>query len=103
MGTIKGSRILGDFEGTFSAKVQSSIQNSIVGINPTGAIIAYGGSSAPTGWLLCNGQAVDRTTYASLYAVTGDTHGAGDGSTTFNLPDYNNSGFAGPQIYIIKT
>ena len=54
---------------------------------PTGAIVAYGGTDAPTGWLLCNGQAVSRTTYARLFAVIGTTYGAGDGSTTFNLPD----------------
>lgn len=54
---------------------------------PAGAIVAYGGSAAPDGWLLCDGSAVSRTTYADLFAVLGTTHGAGDGSTTFNLPD----------------
>jgi microcystin-dependent protein len=47
----------------------------------------YGGTSAPTGWLLCNGAAVSRSTYADLFAVVGTTYGAGDGSSTFNLPD----------------
>ena len=70
---------------------------------PVGTITAFGSTTPPNGWLLCEGQAVSRTTYSALYAAIGDTHGAGDGSTTFNLPDYNNSGFAGPQIYIIKT
>ena len=55
---------------------------------PVGAIIAYGGSSAPAGWLMCNGQAVSRTTYSSLFAIVGTAYGAGDGSTTFNLPNY---------------
>ena len=50
-------------------------------------IVAYGGSSAPTGWLLCDGSAVSRTTYANLFAVVGTTYGVGDGATTFNLPD----------------
>lgn len=54
---------------------------------PAGAIVAYGGSTAPDGWLLCDGSAVSRTTYADLFAVLGTAHGAGDGTTTFNLPD----------------
>jgi microcystin-dependent protein len=54
---------------------------------PAGAIEAYAGSTAPTGWLLAYGQAVSRTTYADLFAVLSTTYGSGDGSTTFNLPD----------------
>ena len=54
---------------------------------PTGGIILWGASTAPTGFLLCNGSAVSRTTYATLFGVIGTTFGAGDGSTTFNLPD----------------
>lgn len=45
------------------------------------------GTTAPTGWLLCFGQAVSRTTYAALFAAIGTTYGAGNGTTTFNLPD----------------
>jgi len=44
--------------------------------------------TAPTGWLLCNGAAVSRSTYASLFAVIGTTFGTGDDSTTFNVPDF---------------
>lgn len=55
---------------------------------PTGAIMDYAGASAPAGWLLAFGQAVSRTTYAALFALLGTTFGPGDGSTTFNLPDY---------------
>lgn len=51
-----------------------------------GEIIAYGGSSAPAGWLTCDGSAVSRTVYAGLFAILGVAYGAGDGSTTFNLP-----------------
>jgi microcystin-dependent protein len=47
----------------------------------------FGGATAPSGWLLCYGQAVSRTTYALLFAVIGIAYGAGDGSTTFTLPD----------------
>jgi microcystin-dependent protein len=54
---------------------------------PTGSMMAYAGSSAPSGWLLCAGQAVSRTTYAALFSAISTAYGAGDGSTTFNLPD----------------
>jgi microcystin-dependent protein len=55
--------------------------------NGTGEIAAYAGTTAPAGTLLCHGQAIGRTAYAGLFAALGTTHGAGDGSTTFNLPD----------------
>lgn len=54
---------------------------------PVGSMLDWPGSSAPTGWLLCYGQAISRTTYVGLYTVLGTTYGSGDGSTTFNLPD----------------
>lgn len=56
-------------------------------LSPAGAIMQYAGSSAPTGWLLADGSAVSRTTYAALFAVISTTYGAGNGSTTFNLPN----------------
>ena len=62
---------------------------------PAGAIEAYAGSTAPTGWLLSYGQAVSRTTYANLFAVISTTYGSGDGSTTFNLPDLRGRAVAG--------
>jgi microcystin-dependent protein len=52
-----------------------------------GAIVMWGTASVPTGWLLCDGSAVSRTTYAALFAILSTTYGVGDGSTTFNLPD----------------
>lgn len=55
---------------------------------PAGAIVMYGGSDTPTGWLRCDGSAVSRTTYAALFAVIGTTWGAGDGSTSFNVPNF---------------
>jgi microcystin-dependent protein len=55
---------------------------------PTGVLTMWSTGTAPTGWLLCNGAAVSRTTYAALFAVIGTTFGAGDTTTTFNLPDY---------------
>jgi microcystin-dependent protein len=56
---------------------------------PPGVIMPYGGTSdtAPSGWLFCNGFSHSRTTYANLYATVGTTYGAGNGSTTFNVPD----------------
>ena len=54
---------------------------------PIGTQVAYGGTVPPTGWLICDGSAVSRTTYAELFKVIGTSYGAGDGSTTFNLPN----------------
>ena len=54
---------------------------------PIGAIIPYGGATAPSGWLLCQGQAISRTDYADLFNAIGIAYGAGDESTTFNVPD----------------
>ncbi|HYL49486.1 MAG TPA: tail fiber protein, partial [Stellaceae bacterium] len=58
-----------------------------LGAVPSGVVVPFAGASAPSGWLLCYGQAVSRTTYATLFATIGTTFGSGDGSTTFNLPD----------------
>ncbi|MBI5497837.1 MAG: tail fiber protein [Deltaproteobacteria bacterium] len=55
---------------------------------PTGAMTPFGGTSAPPGWLLCDGREVSRATYGALYGVIQTAYGAGDGSTTFNLPDF---------------
>lgn len=54
---------------------------------PTGVVQAFAGNTVPDGWLLCDGSAVSRTTYANLFACIGTSYGAGDGSTTFNLPN----------------
>ena len=54
---------------------------------PIGTVIPFYGSTPPTHTLACNGAAISRTTYAELFAVIGTTAGAGDGSTTFNIPD----------------
>lgn len=55
---------------------------------PVGFVGFYPVNVVPTGWLICNGQAVSRTTYARLFGRIGTFHGTGDGSTTFNVPDY---------------
>ena len=67
-------------------KIDTTMKNN----SPTGSIIMYGSTLAPDGWLLCNGSAVSRTTYADLFAVIGTRFGAGNGSTTFNLPNLRN-------------
>ena len=54
---------------------------------PTGTILPFDGTNVPSGYLVCNGAAVSRTTYAALFAVLGTRHGEGDGKTTFNLPN----------------
>ena len=56
---------------------------------PPGTMIHFAGKTLPDGWLICNGAAVSRTTYAALFAAIGTTYGTGDGSTTFNLPNAN--------------
>ena len=57
-------------------------------ISPSGLILMWPTATVPSGFLLCAGAAVSRTTYAALFAVVGVVFGIGDGSTTFNLPDY---------------
>ena len=57
---------------------------------PTGGLVMWSTGTAPSGFLLCNGAAVSRSTYAALFAVVGTTFGSGDGSTTFNVPNYTN-------------
>lgn len=63
--------------------------------NPTGTILDYGGVSAPAGYLLCDGSAISRTTYSNLFSVISTTYGAGDGATTFQIPDFRGRVSAG--------
>lgn len=63
---------------------------------PIGGTMEYGGDTAPAGWLLCDGTAVSRATYAALFAVIGTKFGVGDGSTTFNLPNLARRSPIGP-------
>lgn len=66
---------------------------SMIDVLPSGIILPYGGSVAPNGFFMCDHSAYSRTTYAKLYAVIGTKYGAGDGSTTFNVPNLNNGSF----------
>lgn len=63
-------------------------QSIAVDTTPAGTISMYGGAASPTGWLLCSGSEVSRTTFASLFNVIGTTYGIGDNISTFNLPDF---------------
>jgi microcystin-dependent protein len=54
---------------------------------PTGTVCLFAGATAPDGWAICNGAAISRVTYAELFAVIASIYGAGDGSTSFNIPD----------------
>jgi len=72
--------------GTNTTQVATTAFVQAAGL--TGEIKMWGVASAPAGYLLCDGAAVSRTTYAALFAVYGTTFGAGDGSTTFNLPNF---------------
>ena len=85
--TVDGDTVLGSASSdslTINATVSGNQNKSGI----VGEIKMYGGDSAPTGWLLCNGAAVSRTTYADLFAVLSTTDGVGDGSGTFNVPNF---------------
>ena len=64
---------------------------------PAGSILQFGGTTAPTNWLICDGSAVSRATWPSLFAAIGTNYGSGDGSTTFNLPDLRGKAPVGRQ------
>lgn len=70
-----------------NSALRSFSQIAFLGLVPTGGVIGYAGSSAPAGWLECNGAAINRRAYKELFSIIGTTYGVGDGSTTFNLPD----------------
>ena len=74
-------------EINYLSGVTSNIQTQLENTVPAGAVMTFATNTAPSGWLKANGAAVSRTTYAALFAAIGTTFGAGDGSTTFNLPD----------------
>jgi len=74
-------------DSTQASGVKWSSASSGAGFDP-GDIVAYGGGVLGAGWLECDGSAVSRTTYANLFAAISTVYGAGDGSTTFNLPDF---------------
>lgn len=78
-----------------SAATDAATVGQVNGVAPIGMIIDFAGLTIPAGWLLCYGQAVSRTTYSLLFDALGTTFGSGDGSTTFNLPDFRGRVAAG--------
>jgi len=82
-----GNKITGMADGSSLTDAATVGQGAAVNSVMTGTIQMWPTTSAPTGYLLCAGAAVSRTTYAALFAIIGTTFGSGDGSTTFNLPD----------------
>lgn len=75
-----------------SAKLDAAAVSVLM---PTGSIMPFAGASAPTGYLLCDGAAISRSTYSALFAVSGTTYGVGDGASTFNIPDLRGRVIAG--------
>lgn len=73
----------------------ASVSTAISIAMPVSAVLPYAGTTEPTGWLFCNGQAVSRSTYAALFAIISTTYGVGNGTTTFNLPDLRGRVVAG--------
>jgi microcystin-dependent protein len=75
-----GATVTGDVNAT-------TVKQGGFALLPVGVLFPYGGAAAPSGYLLCDGSAVSRTTYAALFTAIGTAYGVGDGSTTFNVPD----------------
>ena len=72
----------------FTVGFDGEVKSNGTPLVPIGTILDFAAATAPTGYLVCDGSAVSRTTYAALFAVIGTTWGAGNGSTTFNIPDF---------------
>lgn len=70
-------------DGTLKGKIKPILSDGM----PTGTVLSFAGNTIPENYLLCDGRAVSRSTYADLFNVIGTTYGAGDGSSTFNLPN----------------
>ena len=90
--TTNGAALVGYYDPvnlnpTTVAAQLTLLTNAVVAPFPTGSIIDFGGNTIPSGFLLCDGSAVSRTTYADLFTAIGVLWGSGDGSTTFNVPN----------------
>lgn len=80
-------------DGGIAGFAPNSVTADVLGVDvlpqlvPTGAVMPFAGATAPDGWLMCAGQAVSRTDYFNLFGLLGTAYGAGNGTTTFNVPD----------------
>ncbi|AOZ52678.1 hypothetical protein BKX93_02030 [Chromobacterium vaccinii] len=74
-------------DGVTVTQMASAVTNAVTSAAPPGVVANFAMPNPPNGWLMANGSAVSRAAYAALFAAIGTTYGAGDGSTTFNLPD----------------
>jgi hypothetical protein len=81
-----GNKIQGVADGV--AATDAASVGQVNNHTPAGLVSAFAGSVIPSGWLLCNGAAISRTDYARLFGVIGVSHGSGDATTTFNVPNY---------------
>lgn len=81
------TRLRGYLSQSFDEDGALIVADPNLAVMPVGGIVPFAGATAPSGYLLCDGAQVNRVTYKSLFDVIGTTYGAGDGSTTFNLPD----------------
>lgn len=85
---FKGTSVgVGKFWERGGLDVANEIYSRGGNVSPIGMMVEFAGATAPMGWLLCDGTAVSRTTYAALFATIGETYGPGNGTSTFNLPD----------------
>lgn len=91
---MHGFRITNVAEGTSLTDAATVSQISGAGV-PIGTVVDFAGSTVPSGWLLCYGQEISRTTYSLLFSAIGSTFGSGNGSTTFNVPDLRDVVIAG--------
>lgn len=81
------SKLRGFLSQAFDEDGQLVVADPNLAVIPVGGLTMYAGTSAPTGYLMCDGTQVSRVTYKSLFDIIGITYGSGDGSTTFNIPD----------------
>jgi microcystin-dependent protein len=84
---VKGSEIDAEFNAISTAVATKADTTALPAAVPSGAVFHFAMTSAPTGYLVCDGSAVSRSTYADLFTAIGTTFGSGDGSSTFNLPN----------------
>lgn len=87
-GLLDNSRVVQNTgSSVFNVMSQKAVTDALSTVIPVGTILPFAASHAPEGFLICDGRAVSRTTYADLFNVIGTTYGGGNGTTTFNLPD----------------